>query len=203
MVSKWLTKWKCMRLCNFCWQPNPFVTAIYEETILFGEVLQESLDDTSAFDLNNGTAFAKRYWNRTFFLDTGPIEFDEVGERKQPLIIQQFQKDGVWPVTILMLGASAQNFVDVAPVSWSVPFPPLNEPICGYLGTNVLCQKNGISLEYLFFLCFGYWNDLSMQLMYDVRILFSDSSFTIIVMSVVVSVLVVLIVGFVLWLEYW
>ena len=113
--------------------------------------MQESLDDTSAFDLNNGTAFAKRYWNRTFFLDTGPIEFDEVGERKQPLIIQQFQKDGVWPVTILMLGASAQNFVDVAPVSWSVPFPPLNEPICGYLGTNVLCQKNGISLEELYF----------------------------------------------------
>ena len=141
MVSKWLPKWKCMRLCNFCWQPNPFVTAIYEDTILFGEVLQESLDDTSAFDLNNGTAFAKRYWNRTFFLDTGPIEFDEVGERKQPLIIQQFQKDGVWPVTILMLGASAQNFVDVTPVSWSVPFPPLNEPICGYLGINVLCRN--------------------------------------------------------------
>ena len=128
-------------------QPNLFVTAAYEDTALFGKVLQAALNDTDVSDLNNGAAFAKRYWNRTFFLETGPIEFDEVGERKQPLSIQQFQKDRVWPVTVMTLDVAGQNFVDVAPVNWSVPFPPPNEPICGYLGTSVLCQKRG-KLDY-------------------------------------------------------
>ncbi|GAV02823.1 hypothetical protein RvY_13341 [Ramazzottius varieornatus] len=122
--------------------PNPFVTAAYEDVILFGHVLEETLNDPSrVVDLNDGSAFARRYWNRTFWLDTGPIEFDEVGERKQPLIIQQFQKGGVWPTTIMTLDASANEFVDVASISWVAPFPPPNEPPCGFLGANVICWK--------------------------------------------------------------
>ncbi|GAV02728.1 hypothetical protein RvY_13257 [Ramazzottius varieornatus] len=124
--------------------PNPFVTAPYEDVILFGHVLEETLNDPSrVVDLNDGSAFARRYWNRTFWLDTGPIEFDEVGERKQPLIIQQFQKGGVWPTTIMTLDASANEFVDVASISWVAPFPPPNEPPCGFLGTNAICWKKG------------------------------------------------------------
>lgn len=120
------------------------MTAAYEDVILFGHVLEETLNDSSRIvDLKDGSAFARRYWNRTFWLDTGPIEFDEVGERKQPLIVQQFQTDAIWPTTVMTLDGSANEFVDVAPISWITPFPPPNEPACGFLGTNVTCSKKG------------------------------------------------------------
>ncbi|GAV06497.1 hypothetical protein RvY_16473 [Ramazzottius varieornatus] len=141
---------------NYTWkygdqfdEPNPFVTAAYEDVILFGHGLEEALNDSSRIvDLSDGSAFARRYWNRTFWLDTGPIEFDEVGERKQPLIIQQFQKGGVWPITVMTLDASANEFADVASISWKVPFPPPNEPACGFLGTNVICWKKEVSEKF-------------------------------------------------------
>ncbi|GAV06502.1 hypothetical protein RvY_16478-1 [Ramazzottius varieornatus] len=122
---------------------NLFVTACYESIVLFGIVLKELLSSSASANLKDGALTTQHFLNRTFTLATGPITFDEVGERQQPLIIRQFQGSSVWPLTVMALDACAESFRGVREVLWPVPFPPPNEPACGFYGTRDQCRANG------------------------------------------------------------
>lgn len=108
---------------------------------MFGIVLQHILH--ASIDLSDGSAIGRLFWNRTFNLDTGVIQFDEVGERKQDMIVQHFQQGDVWPTTILELSGSAELYENVTAIEWPLPFPPPNEPFCGYTGLSSACLPSG------------------------------------------------------------
>ncbi|GAV09609.1 hypothetical protein RvY_19114 [Ramazzottius varieornatus] len=100
---------------------------------MFGTVLKELLSDSNRpTDINDGSWLAGHFLNRTFTLDTGPIVLDETGERQQPLTVQHFQGSNAWPVTVMTLDAFAARFTDSTKLLWPVPFPPPNEPPCGF-----------------------------------------------------------------------
>ncbi|GAV06515.1 hypothetical protein RvY_16487-2 [Ramazzottius varieornatus] len=134
-------KMRSLRDFNFTYapdeKPNLFAIASYECVIMFGIMLQHILH--ASVDLSDGSAIGRLFWNKTFNLDTGIIQFDEVGERKQDMIVQQFQKGDVWPTTILELSGSAELHENVTAIEWPVPFPPPNEPFCGYSGLSSAC----------------------------------------------------------------
>ncbi|GAV06469.1 hypothetical protein RvY_16453 [Ramazzottius varieornatus] len=105
---------------------------------MLGNVIGESLNNSSV-DPNDGSALGRLFWNRTFNLDTGVVQFDEVGERKQDMIVQHFQKGDVWPTIVLKLPGSTNVFESVTTIEWPVPFPPPSEPFCGYTGIKPVC----------------------------------------------------------------
>ncbi|GAV06503.1 hypothetical protein RvY_16478-2 [Ramazzottius varieornatus] len=48
----------------------------------------------------------------------------------------------------MALDACAESFRGVREVLWPVPFPPPNEPACGFYGTRDQCRANDTSLEF-------------------------------------------------------
>ena len=57
------------------------------------QVLNETLTEEPDFNLHDGAALARRFFNRTTVIDGIPIYVDEVGERKTDMDIKQFNRD--------------------------------------------------------------------------------------------------------------
>ncbi|GAV06506.1 hypothetical protein RvY_16481 [Ramazzottius varieornatus] len=108
--------------------------------LLLGIALRQVLSQPSTTDLNDGSAVAPHSCNRTFALDTETIEFDEVGERLQRLIVQQIRGGIKWPVTVLRLKVTNENFIDSTSTKWIAAFSPPNEPLCELQGIRNSCQ---------------------------------------------------------------
>ncbi|XP_055347021.1 atrial natriuretic peptide receptor 1-like [Paramacrobiotus metropolitanus] len=126
--------------------PNPFVTASTESMIMFGTVLQEMIAEYPLPKLSDGSAMAKRFWNRTFTLSdpySVTIAFDDVGERKQLLVTQQFIDNFTDRTNVAVYNETSGNVDILTNIRWPIAWPPPNEPFCGYLGLDVRCRSAG------------------------------------------------------------
>ena len=61
-------------------------------TLMTDQVLNETLTEEPDFNLRDGTALARRFFNRTTVIDGIPIYVDEVGERRVDMDIKQFNR---------------------------------------------------------------------------------------------------------------
>ena len=61
-------------------------------TVMTDQVLNETLTEEPYFNLHDGAALARRFFNRTTVIDGIPIYVDGVGERRVDMDIKQFNR---------------------------------------------------------------------------------------------------------------
>ncbi|OQV12603.1 hypothetical protein BV898_13165 [Hypsibius exemplaris] len=131
---------------NYTYKPNeqisPHVTSTYYSVLLLAEILNETLSADPHFDLRDGSALARRFFNRTVKIDDLPVYVDEVGERRTNGEIRQFNNEtGKFEVIMIQSGATGQ-VTQVRPINWHGRSQfPANEPLCGYSGNSPRCMR--------------------------------------------------------------
>ncbi|XP_055334074.1 atrial natriuretic peptide receptor 1-like [Paramacrobiotus metropolitanus] len=96
----------------------------------------------------SGAKLAKRLMNRTFHTDVSDLYIDSSGERVPRKCVNQLS----WNTSELRT-----LFVQVVPelelrptgepIEWLGPWPPPNEPRCGYRGDKPICRTGTLSVE--------------------------------------------------------
>ncbi|GAU96048.1 hypothetical protein RvY_07549 [Ramazzottius varieornatus] len=132
---------------------NYYVASFYDSILLYALSVNETLALNHSIGKDNIDELAGKYWNRTFPGATGEVYINPVGDRNDDHAIYDLDPDGVYRVAAEFYGYKDIRypnymFDQVKPLTWSNPSntPPLNEPICGYLGDAAICDYSGQNL---------------------------------------------------------
>ncbi|OQV19009.1 hypothetical protein BV898_06867 [Hypsibius exemplaris] len=117
--------------------------ALYESYLIYGSVLNETYATTGR--LMNGKEMAQHYLNRTFSLPTGDVRINLDGERTCDILGDFYHYRTDKYVTVLrydhrndrLVSSDNETFNNLWPGG---QWPPLNQPICGFLGNR--CQTD-------------------------------------------------------------
>ncbi|OQV12599.1 hypothetical protein BV898_13163 [Hypsibius exemplaris] len=108
------------------------------------QVLNETLEDNPDMNLLDGSALARRFFNRTVKIDSLSVYVDEAGERRTDMEIRQFNNETGDFETIIIQSGSNEKITQIRLLSWhGTGRFPSNEPVCGYAGNNPRCSQEG------------------------------------------------------------
>ncbi|OQV16699.1 hypothetical protein BV898_09210 [Hypsibius exemplaris] len=136
-------------------QPDQIILGCYLAVIIFGQVLNEALEEgANVFD---GTEMAKRFLERQFPNDLSGIYICSNGDRLPTLIISQFAIDDpkgcsssdALKAIFRQNSNDTTKLVELHQIMWpfSTPWPPPNEPICGYRDENETCTAHVVNFS--------------------------------------------------------
>ncbi|XP_055334076.1 atrial natriuretic peptide receptor 2-like [Paramacrobiotus metropolitanus] len=131
---------------NYTYRPfqpiSPHPAATYASMMIIAQVMEELRISGNVEIWSSGRKLAKRLMNRTFSTDVGDIYIDPVGERNPQACVNQL----TWNTSEIrtLLVQTVPDFVlrwsNQTAVEWPGPWPPPNEPRCGFRGDNPKCS---------------------------------------------------------------
>ncbi|KAK3585417.1 hypothetical protein CHS0354_020134 [Potamilus streckersoni] len=132
---------------------NFFVGAFYDAVLLYGMVLNETLEE--GLDPHDGYNFTRRAWNRVFEGVTGTVIIDNNGDRETTYsVLDMDPTTGDFEVVANYYGGSSYYIpVYGKQIHWAggrLTAPP-NKPLCGFRGDNPACNMsdNNPNLVYI------------------------------------------------------
>ncbi|OQV16701.1 hypothetical protein BV898_09212 [Hypsibius exemplaris] len=135
-------------------QPLSSMLAFYLSVIIFAQILNDSLSD--GLDVHNGRMLANQFLDRHFDGDLDPdVYIGAAGNRIPEIVLSQFT--GIPTCLTPFRKQFANNTNRLARMSdpdwpFSTPWPPPDEPHCGYRNEKVICkrqQDKDIALNYV------------------------------------------------------
>ncbi|XP_055354864.1 atrial natriuretic peptide receptor 1-like [Paramacrobiotus metropolitanus] len=137
-------------------QDQPFLPIVdsYLAFPTIATVLNDSIREGHIRDLGDGRALARRFLNRTFTNEYGTFYIDENGQRRTDFVVSYFLSSGVRERLVARDGMT-RSWIEITQLdhwgnSSTASFPPLSEPICGYLHQKPAClQKYGSNQTYI------------------------------------------------------
>ncbi|OQV13357.1 putative Atrial natriuretic peptide receptor 1 [Hypsibius exemplaris] len=108
---------------------------------LLGQILNTSHSVYGPSSLYDGAHLAKMVFNQTFETVFGPIEMDDVGQRIVDLTLSWFDEHNDNFQPFLLMKMKSKTVTSSAEVRWvdGKPWPPPNEPLCGYSDQSSRC----------------------------------------------------------------
>ncbi|OWA51961.1 hypothetical protein BV898_16420 [Hypsibius exemplaris] len=129
-------------------QPMPDMMATYITLSMLAEVLNESLDSVSPSNFKadqiRQVELARRFFNRTFVTETGPVYIDSRGKRRDSVAVCYFGRDsGMREAFLLLPVGTNERYLRYLNNTMRWPggnWPPINEPLCGYRHERPSCS---------------------------------------------------------------
>ncbi|XP_055353827.1 atrial natriuretic peptide receptor 1-like [Paramacrobiotus metropolitanus] len=133
---------------NYTYKPfervTPHPAATYETMLILAQVMEELRSTGNQEVWSSGRKLAKQFWNRTFTTEIGDVWIDEVGERLPVMSLTQLEWNSTRVRTLYVLKVPEFTLVETGEEPrWLIPWPPPNEPRCGFRGDAPICHPKG------------------------------------------------------------
>ncbi|XP_055355619.1 atrial natriuretic peptide receptor 1-like, partial [Paramacrobiotus metropolitanus] len=135
-------------LYNYTYKPFELVTphpaATYATMMVLAQVMEQLRSTGNQEVWSSGRQFAKQFMNRTFTTDVGDVCIDEVGERLPAINLNQLDWNTSRVRALYVLKVPEFTLVEAGEEpQWLIPWPPPNEPRCGFRGDAPNCHPKG------------------------------------------------------------
>ncbi|XP_055339285.1 atrial natriuretic peptide receptor 1-like [Paramacrobiotus metropolitanus] len=122
-------------------EPNPMTMAAYFAVKALAKIFVEN-EDNVAF-LRSGRNLARQFYNRTFVFPEISISVDNTGIRINPYCIKTYNASAETFQTVMRHLGTKLTVYQNRSIDWRTPDnqPPLNVPVCGYLGDSGPCLE--------------------------------------------------------------
>ncbi|XP_055339077.1 atrial natriuretic peptide receptor 1-like [Paramacrobiotus metropolitanus] len=135
-------------LYNYTYQPFELVTphpaATYATMMILAQVMEQLRSTGNQEVWSSGRKLAKLFMNRTFTTEVGDVCIDEVGERLPVMNLNQIDWNTSRVRMLYVLKVPELTLMKTTEEpQWLIPWPPPNEPQCGFRGDAPICHPKG------------------------------------------------------------
>ncbi|XP_055355358.1 atrial natriuretic peptide receptor 1-like isoform X2 [Paramacrobiotus metropolitanus] len=124
-------------------QPRDYQLATFAAISMLASVIHETYNSNPKFNFRDGRRFTQLFLNRTFDTEVGSIAIDSKGFRQIDLVVSMVIDNNPEKFRpFLRQYASTMRLIAVknfTALNNRYPWPPPNEPVCGYLGDKGPC----------------------------------------------------------------
>ncbi|XP_055334079.1 atrial natriuretic peptide receptor 1-like [Paramacrobiotus metropolitanus] len=127
---------------NISDQNFPNLISSYRAITATAAFLNESLSGVDDLDYQDGRALARMFLNRTYTDEYGSLYIDNTGQRRTDFVVTYFDSFGIRTPLLFKTGKNDTLMEATRVTEWansSKPFPPPNEPYCGYSNNKPSC----------------------------------------------------------------
>ncbi|XP_055334069.1 atrial natriuretic peptide receptor 2-like [Paramacrobiotus metropolitanus] len=127
-------------------QPYDLILGNYMTVFALAKIINDTIASGKTADWS-GTALARRLLNQTFSDDIGnSMYIDNEGQRRTDFIVSYFSTNGTRKTLLQKFGNTGVLLEAPQLRAWvNDPFPPPNEPLCGYLHQSFFCFAASVS----------------------------------------------------------